>query len=76
MSFTEPRRTAPAPVRNYELGFTPWASPMLAVTDSYEQIVLGFRTGKSGVLYVAIDGRNIPAEGTALFHLGTEGGAS
>lgn len=65
-----------APTRNegYLLGFTPWSQPLMAVTDDYEEIVLGFKKGKGGISYVAVSGRIIPAEGTALFQLGTEGG--
>ena len=62
--------------KNFELKFTPWSQPMMAVTDSYETIVLGFRFTTRGVIYMGVDGREIPAQGTALFALGTEGGAA
>ena len=43
----------------------------MAVTDDYEVIVLGFKRSKfNGISYVAVDGRIVPAEGTALFALG------
>ena len=63
------RRNAP---RNdgYLLGFTHWAQPLMAVTDEYEEIVLGFKKGKNGISYVGVSGRVVPAQGTALFQLG------
>lgn len=60
----------------FKLAFTPWAAPLLAETDAYSEIVLGFRYSSKGVVYVGVSGRNVPAEGTALFQLGTEGGAA
>ena len=63
--------TSPPAVTGYKLGFTPWAQPLMAVTDDYEVIVLGFKRSKfNGISYVAVDGRIVPAEGTALFALG------
>ena len=63
--------TSPPAVTGYKLGFTPWAQPLMAVTDDYEAIVLGFKRSKfNGISYVAVDGRIVPAEGTALFALG------
>lgn len=61
---------------SFQLKFTQWAQPLLAVTDDYEEIVLGFRITSRGVVYMAASGREIPAQGTALFALGTEGGAA
>lgn len=55
---------------NYKLGFTPWGQPMMAITDDYEEICLGFKIGKNGVSYVGVSSRHVPAEGTALFALG------
>ena len=57
---------------NYKLGFTPWAHPLLACTDDYEEICFGFKTGKNGVTYVGVSGRLVPAEGTALYELGAQ----
>ena len=56
----------------YLLGFTPWSQPLMAVTDNYEEIVLGFKKGKDGITYVGVSGRLVPSEGTALFNLGTD----
>ena len=56
----------------YKLGFTPWTQPLLASTDDYEEICLGFKIGKNGVTYVGVSGRNVPAAGTALFQLGAQ----
>ena len=58
--------------KGYLLGFTPWSQPMLAVTDHYEELVLGFKTSKDGVSYYGVSGRLVPAEGTALFQLGVQ----
>lgn len=55
-----------------QLGFTPWAQPLLASTDDYEEVCLGFKIGKNGVTYVGVSGRNVPAQGTALFQLGAQ----
>ena len=57
---------------SFQLKFTPWAQPMQAVTDNYEDIVLGFRITSRGVVYMAASGREVPALGAALFQLGTE----
>ena len=57
------------------LKFTAWATPLMAETDSYSEIVLGFKYSPRGIVYIGVSGREIPAEGTALFQLGTEGGA-
>ena len=57
---------------NYKLGFTPWAQPLLASTDDYEEVCLGFKIGKNGVTYVGVSGRNVPTAGTALFQLGAQ----
>jgi len=59
--------------KSFELKFTHWSQPMLAVTDHYEEIVLGFRITSQGVIYMAASGREVPASGAALFQLGTEG---
>ena len=76
-----PRRAnVPAPDKfpgHFALGFTPWAQPMLAVTDTYEVVVLGFKYLRGqGYKYQGVDGRLVSAEGTALFQLGAEGGAA
>jgi len=64
---------SPPAVRGYKLGFTPWSQPLLAVCDEYEEIVVGFKRSKTnGISYVGVSGRIVPAQGTALFQLGTE----
>lgn len=60
----------------FDLKFTPWGMPLLAVTDDYEEIVVGFRFSVRGMIYIGVSGREVPAQGTALYQLGTEGGAS
>lgn len=58
---------------NYQLGFTPWSQPMLAVTDDYEEVVVGFKRSKTeGISYVGVSGRIVPARGTSLFQLGVQ----
>ncbi len=57
---------------NFKLGFSPWAQPLMAITDDYEEIVIGFKKGKDGITFVGISGRIVPAEGTALFQLGAQ----
>ena len=56
----------------FQLKFTHWSQPLMAVTDDYEEIVLGFRITSRGVVYMAVSGREIPAQGATLFALGTE----
>ena len=56
---------------NFKLGFSAWSQRLMAVTDDYEEIVLGFKKGREGVItYVGVSGRQIPAQGTSLFALG------
>ena len=43
--YCESGNSLPA-VTGYKLGFTPWAHPVMAVTDVYEVIVLGFKRSK------------------------------
>lgn len=57
---------------NFKLGFSAWAQPLMAVTDDYEEIVVGFKKGREGISYVGVSGRNVPAAGTALFQLGAQ----
>ena len=65
--------TSPPLGTGYKLSFTPWGSRLMAVTDDYEVIVLGFKRSKfNGNSFVAVDGRIVPAEGTALFALGAQ----
>ena len=71
-----PRRIPGGNSGGFKLAFTAWAVPLMAETDSYCEIVLGFRYSAKGVTYVGVSGRNIPAEGTALFQLGTESGGA
>ena len=56
------------------LKFTPWATPLMAVTDDYETVVLGFKYSQRGLVYVGVCGREVPAKEAALFQLGTEKG--
>lgn len=65
---------SPPKRKGFELKWTPWATPLLAVTDDYEEVVLGFRVTSRGMVYMAASGREVPAKDAALFHLGTEGG--
>ena len=74
--YSESGTSPPRKKKEFHLTFTPWAQPMMAVTDDYEEIVLGFRVAKRGIVFMAASGREVPAKGTALFALGTEGGAS
>ncbi|WP_114991960.1 hypothetical protein [Synechococcus sp. UW179A] len=74
--YNESGTSPPRKRHGFELKFTAWGQPMQAVTDHYEEIVLGFRITSRGVIYMAASGREIPAQGTALFALGTEGGAA
>lgn len=57
---------------SYKLGFTPWSQPMMAVTDDYEELVVGFKIGQEGFSYDGVSGRHVPAEGTDLFTLGAQ----
>ena len=70
--YSESGSSPPSKSSGYLLGFTPWAHPLMVVTDDYEEICLGFKRGKNGIKYVGVSGRLVPAEGTALYQLGAQ----
>ena len=58
--YNESGTSPPKKRHGFQLKFTHWAQPMMAVTDHYEEIVLGFRITTRGVVYMAASGRVCP----------------
>ena len=59
--YTESGNSPPRKTHGFQLKFTHWSQPMQAVTDHYEEIILGFRITSRGVVDMAVSGREIPA---------------